>query len=416
MGRVVIDAASVRDSRGVHVRRKVGSSRPRATGLETLTYGSTSRLGSLSAVDSDTQVYISRLLAIAKNGLPRMQRKGTFVERAKVAKTGAGLTIKPEGESLRETLCAAFGIGRLSIEERRQALKGGSLHDLLCVSATRAEFSDDTGSMALAVWASAEVSNQFCHRLICRLEERLCSSAPLATAETAWVLSAAVAAGRLGSTRNLTMLARNRLSALQAVSGLFSHGIPGTGWKTGYGTFEDQIYSIQALSKLSVTRRDNEALGAAQRCAMRLCALQGPFGQWWGSYDADTGVVLHDRAVCSVNQHALAPMAFFDLLEAGGRDFRQEALKGANWLRQQVDNRQTLVDEAVGVIWCRLEKRSSPFAIATAATLALVGQRIRCLAGLADVFPAERTVRECQPHELGWLLYCWLSPKTPYRY
>jgi hypothetical protein len=403
---------SVQNSQWIDVDGNGGLSKSSALYPDALANGSRSRLACISAVQSDISRYVHGLVAVAKSGLPPMQRKGSFAERARVIKSGKKLAIKPEGESLRETLCAAFGIGCLSVAERRQALKGRSLSDLLCISATRAEFSNDTGSMALAVWVSAEVSNQFYHRLIHRLEERLCSAVPLATAECAWVLSAAVAAGRLGDTRALATLARNRLSAMQAASGLFSHGIAGVGRQARYGTFEDQVYSIQALARFSAANRDNDALEAAQRCAMRLCALQGPFGQWWGAYDADNGAILRDDVVCSVNQHALAPMAFFDLLEAGGRDFLGAAFKGTNWLRHQMGTGQAIVDEELGAIWCRLERRNSRVARATAAILNAVGRRVRRLSGLVNAFPAERAVQECHPHELGWLLYCWLSPNV----
>jgi hypothetical protein len=82
--------------------------------------------------------------------------------------------------------------------------------------------------------------------------------------------------------------------------------------------FADQVYPIQALSRLhasAVTRRarGRETVRGPHRVAA------GPAGQWWWHYDAAPVAWSRVTPVYSVHQHAMGPMALLDLADAGGQ-------------------------------------------------------------------------------------------------
>lgn len=373
------------------------------------------RLRALGAVAPATRARMDQLVELAKNGLPRMYRKGSFAHTVRGVKTAKGKAVRAEGDSLRYAIDVALGLSFTSIEEQRRILKGVTAADLISTTATRAEFSSDPGAVALAAWTSAEAAGKYAAPLFNRLTAWLESGEPVNTVDCAWALLAAVAARHLGDTARLTTMARNRLIEAQGPFGLFPHGLPASSngrWRAHVGCFADQVYTIQALARLHVASPDEEALSAAEACAARICALQGPAGQWWWHYDVRDGSVVEGYPVYSVHQHAMAPMALLDLREAGGTDHLAAVVKGVQWLDTHPEIDTPLVSEEHGVIWrkvARREPKKAARAIAAVTTAIRPGLH---LPGLNLVFPTTYVDYECRPYEFGWLLYAWLCGGT----
>jgi hypothetical protein len=152
---------------------------------------------------------------------------------------------------------------------------------------------------------------------------------------------------------------------------------------------------------------DPSALQAAGRCAARICELQGPAGQWWWHYDVRDGRVVEGYPVYSVHQHAMAPMALFELHEAGGADFLQATSDGVGWLSGHPEVEEQLVCPALNVIWRKAGRREPGKlvrALSAASTAIRQGLHVP---GLNLMFPPSRIDHECRPYELGWLLYAW---------
>ncbi len=135
--------------------------------------------------------------------------------------------------------------------------------------------------------------------------------------------------------------------------------------------------------------------------------MQGKQGQWWWHYDTRNGEVVEGFPVYSVHQHAMAPMALLELVEAGGHDHRDSIALGVSWLRSHPEVIDELVAENLGVVWRKVgrqEPKKAVRAIAAAATAVKPGTRIPAVDLL---FPPNRIDHECRPYELGWLLYAW---------
>lgn len=371
-----------------------------------------SRLHALAAMSANTCTRTQRFIALAKQGLPAMRAGSSFVHTVRRTPADFGHLIAPEGDSLRYTLIAALGLSLLSDEGQREILDGCTAKDFILGSLDRAEQSKDPGAVALAAWATAEVAGLYAGALFARLRSLLSSNVPISTVDCAWALIAALAARDLGPTTALVALMRGRLLAAQSPSGLFPHWLSAAAakrFRAHVGCFADQVYPIQALSRLSVAMDDVQALDAAELCAKRICALQGPAGQWWWHYDTRNGSVVEGYPVYSVHQHAMAPMALLELSEAGGQDRIDALTKGLYWLDDPPEVGASLVSEEHGVIWrkvARREPKKTVRALAASATALRPGLR---LPGLDTIFPPVRIDYECRPYELGWLIYAWLG-------
>ena len=302
------------------------------------------RLQAMDAVSSTARLQTEHLIDLARRGLPRMHRRGVFGHTLRGIKTKNGRQAQLEGDSLRYAAIVALGLACVDVGVQRQVLAGGTAADLARATATRAELSKDTGAIALAAWAAAEAANTHAATLFYALDRLLTADANLATVDCAWMLMAALAAQHLGDTSGLAGRAAERLFEAQGPFGLFPHTLPASSngrLRAHVGCFADQVYPIQALSRLYAAHGDRAALAAAKACADRICALQGPDGQWWWHYDVRDGSVVEGYPVYSVHQHAMAPMALLDLREAGGTDHsgpdRQGAATGSTSIRRSIE-------------------------------------------------------------------------------
>lgn len=373
------------------------------------------RLDMLRATSLGASRQVDHLLTLANKGLPRMHKGCVFGHTLRAIRTKAGETEQLQGRSLRYQAMVALGLSGTTDMTQRQILEGTTAAALAETTAMDAAVSPDLGAVSLAAWACGEVAGIYAAPLFRRIAERLASDTPCATVECAWALIAALAARELGDVEDVITLAATRLMVGRAKSGLFTHTLPpsaGGYMRAHIGCFADQVYPIQALARLYVADGGDGILAAAEACAERICALQGPAGQWWWHYDTRDGSVVEGYPVYSVHQHAMGPMALLELREAGGTDYTQAVIKGLGWLNEHPETPKSLVCFEKGVVWRKVARHepNKMIRIVSAATTGLA--RGWKLPGIDTLFPPGVIDYECRPYELGWLLYAWLSGGT----
>jgi hypothetical protein len=334
-------------------------------------------------------------------GFPQTVRRGTRPGQ-----------LVPEGENLRYAAIAALGLSCLDQEAQRSALAGTTAADLCATLGERGVSSPDLGGAALVAWACAEVTGTAPDELVERLVREVKGALPQPTVDYAWALTALLAVRELADVSAPCEQAAERMLAAQGARGIFPHALPRQvlgRFRAHVGCFADQVYPIQALARYHAATGDSRALAAADACAARIVELQGPAGQWWWHYDVRTGDVVEGYPVYSVHQHAMAPMALFDLADAGGQDHGSAIALGLRWIEDHPESAESLLDDTSGVIWRKVgrhEKRKAVRILRSVSTSFSPGLR---LGPLDRVFPPGPVDRECRPYELGWLLYAWLG-------
>lgn len=368
----------------------------------------------------ETNRTVDDLVDVALRGLTAsfLPESAEFAQTVRAVRTSTGVELVPEGTSLRYAAIVALGLGTLGMAGHEAVLGKLPLQDLVNAVRKRAARSADTGAIALAAWAAAEVGNASDTVLLERIEEVLSDGRPLPTVDIAWMLAAAVASlgapgGSAGNAADVARTSRDRLLAAQGPLGIFPHAVPAASlgrWRAHVGCFADQVYPIQSLARFAAWADDQEALVAANRAARQICALQGDAGQWWWHYDARDGSVVEGFPVYSVHQHAMAPIALSDLAAAGGDDHSESIVRGVRWLHTHPEVLADLVSESRGQVWRKVGRREPAKA---ARKLAAVTTSLRPgwhLPAVDAVLPPNRIDYECRPYELGWLIYAWGSP------
>ncbi|MCW2530017.1 MAG: hypothetical protein JWM76_4877, partial [Pseudonocardiales bacterium] len=363
--------------------------------------------------DRDLLSSIEELSSLAIRALEAsfVPAPGTFVQTVRRGPSG----LKQEGTNLRYAAIVALGLAQLDDAAQSAVLGGSTAADFARRTAdlvVAGPSSNDLGAVALAAWAVAEIAGELHSGAFDRLIAMIDSSAAHPTVDYSWALTAMVAARHLADFDEPMQRAAARLLTGQGSHGIFGHYLPRSAqarYRAHVSCFADQVYPIQALSRFGAATGDLNALAAANRCAQRIVELQGSAGQWWWHYDARTGDVVEKYPVYSVHQHAMAPMALFDLYDNGGVDHRDAVLAGLKWVTDHPESDSSLLDDETGAIWRKIGRREprkmvrSLRAISTA-----VSPKLKL--GLLDtVFRPGPIDYECRPYELGWLLYAWLS-------
>jgi hypothetical protein len=372
---------------------------------------SMNRLSVLGDISHPARSRTEHLVSLAIRGLPQLLLGDTAVHTGRGILTSSGVKIRIEGEDARYAAIVALGASCLDENTQRSVLGGKTAAAYALKIADLAEWTNEPGAVALAAWAAAEVANMDATRLLERLATLLKAGQPVETVVCAWALTAAIAQIRHACAREICDVAARRLKAAQGFTGLFPHMLPAGAagsFRSHVGCFADQVYPIQALSRLASATGDQAALAAADRCAAHICELQGKAGQWWWHYDVRHGSVVEGYPVYSVHQHAMAPMALFDLWEAGGADHSDAIMRGLSWLDQHPEAHANLISEQHNVIWRKIGRREpAKMARKISAVTTSLAPGFK-LPGLDRIFPPERIDYECRPYELGWLLYAWL--------
>ncbi|HXW56421.1 MAG TPA: hypothetical protein VEJ67_11770 [Candidatus Cybelea sp.] len=320
-----------------------------------------------------------------------------------------------EGHSERYTLISILGLQRAQDTPETRQIRA---QDLLVTLASDTRWLGNLGDLGLLLWAAAEAGEKFSSRICSAFDlggalRRFREARQGRTTELAWFLSGlahlrSVDPDRV-SLREVALETYALLKQNQGESGLFSHLAErkslGGLVRGRVGTFADQVYPIYALSKFSQSFGVPKAAERALDCALTLCELQGPLGQWWWHYDSVTGKVVARYPVYSVHQDGMAPLALFALGEAVQSDFRPWICKGLRWVFGDNELEEDMRDDSSNLIWRAIYRTDS---------LRHVDSVLEVLSMREDVRPRKELARlfECRPYHLGWLLYAWASQAT----
>jgi hypothetical protein len=369
------------------------------------------RLSRLAASDEQSAGLVGHLVQIGQASLPRAYDNGQFACRVDGSPGRDGVfRLAASGASARYAAIAALGVSRLPETDQRAVLGGDCCQDLVTSLAGQLDTLTSLGDVALTCWAAAEAAHPALDAALARLAEVDSPGRPAPVVDSSWTVSALVAArSRADVEEHLARAVRRLLDARGQV--LFRH-VAGTGeapFRRHVGSFADQIYPVQALARLHASSADPATLAVANQTAAAICAAQGPAGQWWWHYDARTGGVVEGYPVYSVHQHAMAPMALFDLAEAGGDLHLDAVCRGLRWLSDPPESAEPMLIDDPPVTW-RKVARGDPHKLVRGlrATATSVRPSAR-LAMLDRLFPPCQVDHECRPYELGWLLFAWLS-------
>ena len=370
---------------------------------------SSSRLSLVAAHDPDSGALVRRLLAAATQVLPQARVAEDFVFTLSGTRApDGGWLLHPLGISQRYGAITALGLLRLAERDQRATLAGAAGLDLVGHLAKNLDDETNRGNVALLCWAAAEAGHSELPHALRRLAALDQGQEPIDVVAAAWIVTALVAARSRADVEQHLAAARGRLLAAQ--NAVYSHVIGATsGYRSHVGCFADQVYPLQALARLHHSADDPKALAAADKIAAMICRAQGPAGQWWWHYDSRTGEVVEGYPVYSVHQYAMAPMALFDLADAGGQVHLEAICQGLRWLAGPVETSETLILDDPPVTWrkvARSDPRKMVRGLRAAATRMRPGTRLPLLDWM---FPPGVVDHECRPYEFGWLLLAWLT-------
>jgi hypothetical protein len=361
---------------------------------------------------------LDRLMRLAIRGLPRMYRpaEDTYAFTRSFTPVGGGFSRELRGTSRRYGAIVALGAHWLPERVQRHVLAGQTLDDFISLLVKQLDDTTNVGDAALICWAAAQSRHPMLPVALDRLRALDRLQDPQYVVEIAWVVSALAAARNQADVEAYLTAARARLlGCVHPGSPVFPH-VTGPGlvkdYRSHVACFADQVYPIQALARLHGTGADPEALRAAELCAAQICRLQGPDGQWWWHYDARTGDVIEGYPVYTVHQHAMAPMALFDLAEVGGIDRSREIQLGLRWIAHPAelgDNGEPMMYDDEGVTWRKVyrgDPRKVVRGLNTLTTRAVAGMK---MPGLGLIYRPDDVDRECRPYEFGWLFFAWFA-------
>jgi len=370
----------------------------------------TDRVARTCGDDAELRALVGRLVDVSERGLPRMfdAQTRSFVH---CLRRGANGVIAPEGQSLRYSAIALLGLRWLDEPRQRAVLADETAHEFATRVLARGRESDDLGDASVCAWAGFELGHSDAEAALARAVALEHEQASPFTVEIAWLVAALCAAPSSAHERTARRVAHRLLEGFSARARVFPHrvGEPTSGLRNHVACFADQVYPIQALSRLHRTYRADRALESASLCAERICELQGDGGQWWWHYDARTGAVVEGYPVYSVHQDAMAPMCLLDLEEAGGPAFRGTIARGLRWMAKAPEIDASLLDDEQSIIWRKVARVGPNKAMRVVrAAAARVHEDLR-LHFLEPAFPPRTVDWESRPYHLGWVLHTWLN-------
>lgn len=251
----------------------------------------------------------------------------------------------PRGKeiSARDSLIALLGLQRLAESGARVDLDINAVQNVIFKDAGWVETAGDLGllSWVAALCCSERLPQLFSDFDFDKVLNTYRDARIRSTRGLAWLLSgiAHARAARPRTGIDLTDVAVEAYHLLldnQSEYGLFSHSgstrpISDIVSKR-FGTFEDQMYTIYALTAFARAFETDEPLDSALMCANRVCDLQGNGGQWWFLYDTRRGCVASRYPVRSAHQDGIGPAALLALEDVTGQSFRAAVWHGLSWL------------------------------------------------------------------------------------
>jgi len=359
------------------------------------------------------RVTVSRFIELAVRGLVPMFDPQRQLFYYKLKRTDH--RIVPEGISQRYTMMTLMGLHRL---EQAGAVSPFDREAILKALLSDLGWVNNVGDLGVLLWLCGVV----CPERLAGLEDRLQLQTALTrfpgakqgiTMELAWFLTGLSYWGqaypeKLSGLEPLAFETYRVLTKNQGDRGFFGH-LSTSGSLAGMvrgriGSFADQVYPIYAMAQFAKAYQHDEAANRSLKCAMGICEVQGPQGQWWWHYDAVGGRVADGYPVFSVHQHAMGPMTLFGLGEVINHNFDEWIYKGLRWINSNNELGFDMESPADGVIWrCIYRSRRS------------FGRYLKAGFGLySDTVQHERAedlkvLFECRPYELGWLLYAFAN-------
>lgn len=315
--------------------------------------------------------------------------------------------------STRQTAIVLLGLLRAEGYGIEHPFHTGGLRGRLLGDAGRARLG--AGNLGLILWAESRLEAAASAELIELLAEALGVDGPGGTrgSELAWILTALAetgARGKLGPQgRGLAGEARNEvLARRREETGLFQG--PGHGPGRRFQSFEGQIQTVAALSKLNHLEGDEESGAAAVEAARALLDLQRADGSWPAVIDVRRGAAVEAYPLTSVNQLALAPMGFAAAAEISGEDtYLEAALRGMEWAWGRNELGEPMLDPEHGTLCRAITRRVTvdrARLVARAAT-SMIKPLTRQEARRALVVD-----RTSSPADLGWVLEAWAEARS----
>ena len=176
----------------------------------------------------------------------------------------------------------------------------------------------------------------------------------------------------------------------------------GKGPRRYFATFATQVYAALALYQFAEAAGDAAALAAANACAAKLIALQGPRGEWPWFYWPAKDRMLDPYEVYSVHQHGMAPALLHHADRHGVASARAAIERGFAWIFGNNEMGVSMLVPSLQLIY-RSQARSG-----------FSGRRAARLARAAVAAAADRgwrpgtalcLTREMRSYEFGWLLW-----------
>ncbi|SPF40169.1 hypothetical protein SBA1_30020 [Candidatus Sulfotelmatobacter kueseliae] len=361
----------------------------------------------------NTAATVNRFVNLAVRGLVPMfdRQRQLFCYRLK--KTDQGMV--REDISHRYTAMTLLGLHQLG---QAGTVSPFDTESILQTLLSDVSWVDNIGDLGVLLWLCAVV----CPQRLSALEPRLRLETALkrfqgarqgATMELAWFLTGLSYWGqaypeKLPRLEALAFKTYDTMTRNQGDRGFFGHLSTSrslSGLARGrIGSFADQVYPIYAMAQFSKAYQHEEAADRALKCAVGICEVQGPLGQWWWHYDAPGGRVTEGYPVFSVHQHAMGPMTLFGLGEAINRNFDEWIYKGLHWINSDNELGYDMEDASRCVIWrCIFRSRRSLMKYFRAG----FGRHSDTV---QHPHPGDlKILFECRPYELGWLLYAFSS-------
>jgi hypothetical protein len=285
----------------------------------------------------------------------------------------------------------------------------------------------EIGDKGLVLWALIAKRDARAEQVAARIlevkREALADRAGFPSMEMGWLVTGLAEAQRAGvggpEIGALLAMVAAKLSASQwSSTALFSFGRQLLrknlfAWReeAWLGSFASQVYPTIAFSAYARAGAPPRFLEAAERAAQRICALQGPEGQWWWVYQVRSAQPAVRYPVYGVHQDAMGLMMLLAVDLAGRPDPRYDLAmaKSLEWLEHRPERPDVpLIDEARGVVWRAVQWDD----MKTTGRLGLGAGEIRRMrrvawTGAADQRPLDggHPCLECRSYHLGWILY-----------
>ncbi|MCB9890000.1 MAG: hypothetical protein H6836_10540 [Planctomycetes bacterium] len=378
-----------------------------------------------SALDSPISAIRSafdRFRPLSFLGLSRMVCESGEVFCFLARADGAG-SLRLEGHSERYSAMSLIGLARQEALGRDTGFDTGAIADHL---ASWAPDAYDLGDAGLVLWTQllrgeARVE-QTAAAMLRRRDELAAPGYALASMETGFLLIGLAEALRAGvggqELRAFADEVAERLSANQDPSThlfrfarkLRRKNLHRARMDSRLGSFASQVYPTMGFAALARATGDGRARAIATGCAQRLCALQGPQGQWWWVYQQHRAVPAIRYPVYTVHQDAMGPMALLAAALADGYTdrFDPAVLRSFTWFDERPERASDeLIAEREGAVW-RAVQHDDP---QTTGRLGLGAGELRRM-GRAAWFNTQDTrglrpgfvCGECRPYHLGWVL------------